>query len=255
MEGLKQKLSEYYQYLDDVGKRLYRIAVTFVIFFFLGFLGSGQILKLIISLFKLENAEIVTTSPFQFFDLAMNTGLYTGLVVCLPVFVYQLYGFLQDGLNKNEKKTFFVLLPIGLTLFVAGFAYSFIVLYSALNSIATINISLGIKNLWDIDKFLSQIILTSVLLGLLFQFPIILTFLMRVGLVTARFLQEKRRQAITAMFVFTSLLPPTDGLSLIIMVLPLVVIYELTILVNSILSYKGQINLSVEVEDNNLAKI
>ncbi len=165
----------------------------------------------------------------------MSVGIYTGLIICLPLFIYHLYGFLKDGLNNKEKKLFFILLPIGLTLFLAGFAYGFTVLYSTLNSIAAINLSLGVKNLWDINKFLSQIILTSALLGLIFQFPIVLTFLTKVGLLTPKFLKEKRRHAVVLMFVSTSLLPPTDGLSLMIMVLPLIVIYEATIWTNLII--------------------
>ena len=248
MEELKRKFSDYYQYLEDIRRRLYRLVVVFIIFFIVGFFSSGQILKLIINLFKLENAAIVTTSPFQFLDLSMSVGIYTGLIICLPLLIYYLYGFLKDGLNRKEKKYFFVLLPIGLTLFWAGFVYGVVVLYSTLNSIAAINLSLGIKNLWDINKFLSQIILTSVMLGLIFQFPVVLTFLTKIGLVTPKFLKEKRRHAVAAMFIVTALLPPTDGLSLIIMVVPLLAIYEITIVVNYILSRKSQIGLFTKVE-------
>ncbi len=246
MEELKKKFSDYYQYFEDIRRRVYGLLVVFIIFFVVGFFSSGQILKLIVNFFKLENATIVTTSPFQFLDLAMSVGIYTGLVICLPLFIYHLYGFLKDGLNKKEKKLFFVLLPIGLTLFLTGFAYGFAVLYGTLNSIAAINLSLGIKNLWDINKFLLQIILTSALLGLIFQFPIVLTFLVKIGLIDPKFLRKKRRHAIVAMFMLTSLLPPTDGLSLIIMVLPLIVIYEATIWTNLII---GRHRLS-----NNLLK-
>lgn len=250
-EELKKKFSDYYQYFEDIRRRLYNLVIFFIIFFVIGFFSSGQILKLIIKFFKLNNATLIVTSPFQFLDLAMSVGLYTGLIICLPLFIYYLYNFLKDGLNKKEKKFFFVLLPIGLVLFLAGFAYGFTVLYSVLNSIAAINLSLGIKNLWDINKFLSQIILTSVLLGLIFQFPIVLTFLVKTRIIDQKFLKEKRRHAIAAMFIFTSFLPPTDGLSLIIMVLPLIVIYEITIIVNYLMNRKSQINLPVNAEKNN----
>lgn len=232
MNGIKKKLSDYYQYLEDIRRRLYNLVIVFIIFFVIGFFSSGQILRLIVSFFKLENAAIITTSPFQFLDLAMSVGIYTGIIICLPLFIYHLYGFLRDCLNRKEKKFFFVLLLIGLILFLMGVAYSFAILYSILDAIAAINLSLGIRNLWDINKFLSQIILTSALLGLIFQFPIVLTFLIKIGFIAPKFLREKRRHAIAAMFIFTSLLPPTDGLSLIIMVLPLIALYEITIMAN-----------------------
>jgi sec-independent protein translocase protein TatC len=81
--------------------------------------------------------------------------------------------------------------------------------------------------------FLSQIISTAILLGILFQFPIVFTFVIRLGVVDVNFLKEKRRFSVLIIFIFTSLLPPTDGLSLIAMALPLILLYELTIYANS----------------------
>jgi sec-independent protein translocase protein TatC len=235
MEGFEKKIAIYYPYLEDIRRRLFNLVICFILFFVLGFCYSGQILKIIVSFFKLEHATIITSSPFQFFDLAMSVGIYTSLVLCSPLFVWHVYRFLKDGLNQNEKKLFFILLPIGLMLFLAGFSYSFTILFFTLNSIASINVGLGMQNFWDINKFLLQIIWTSVFLGFIFLFPIVLTFLIRVGLITSKFLKEKRRHAIVVIFILTSLLPPTDGLSLIIMVLPLVALYELTIATNVVL--------------------
>lgn len=246
MEGVMKNLPAYYQYLEDIRRRLYNLVIAFIIFFFVGFLNSGPILKFIVRIFKLENADIVTTSPFQFLDLAMSVGIYTGLILCTPLFIYHVYGFLKDGLNKNEKKFFFLLLPMSFGLFVTGFLYSFAILYFTLGSVAAFNVSLGIKNLWDISKFLLQIILTSALLGVIFQFPIILTFLAKLGVISATFLQEKRRHAVALMFILTSLLPPTDGLSLLIMVVPLIVIYEITIRVTLLVERRGPVRLLAE---------
>lgn len=230
----------YYHYLEDIRRRLNSLVKVFIVLFAVGFLNSGPILKFIVRIFRVENADIVTTSPFQFLDLAMSVGIYTGLILCTPLFIYHLYGFLKDGLNKSEKRFFFVLLPVSSILFCIGFLYSFTILYFTLNSVAAFNVGLGIKNLWDISRFLLQIILTSVFLGVIFQFPIILTFMVRVGLVGAAFLREKRRHAIALMFILTSLLPPTDGLSLLIMVVPLIVMYEVTIRVASLVERRSQ---------------
>lgn len=241
MEELKKKFSDYYEYFEDIRQRIYSLVIFFIIFFIIGFFSSGQILKLIVGFFELEGATIVTTSPFQFLDLAMSVGIYVGLIACLPLFIYHLYLFLRDGLKKKERKIFFILLPVSLLLFLVGFGYGFLVLYGTLNSVAAINLSLGIQNLWDVSKFLSQIILTSVLLGLIFQFPIFLTFLVSVNVLDVSYLKTNRRLAIATIVIVTALLPPTDGVSLLIMIAPMVVIYEVTILVNHYLFKKNQI--------------
>ena len=176
MEKFNEKFSGYYDYLNEIWKRLYNLVIFFIVFFAAGFLCSGQILKYVVKFFDLKNATIVTTSPFQFFDLAMTVGIYTGFILCVPVFLFHLYKFMKDGLRKKEKKFFFVLLPIGIALFCGGFAYGTVILNYTLNSIAVINLDLGIKNFWDIGVFLTQIVFTSMLLGLLFQFPICLLY-------------------------------------------------------------------------------
>lgn len=238
MEGVTKNFPDYFRYLEDIRRRLYNLVIVFIIFFFLGFFNSGQILKLIVQVFHMENADIVTTSPFQFFDLAMSVGIYTGLILCSPVFLYHVYGFLKDGLSRDEKRFFFILVPVSGALFCTGFLYSFSILYFTLNSIAAFNMSLGIQNFWDISKFLLQIIATSALLGIIFQFPLILMFLIKMGVMSPQFLREKRRHAVALMFILTALLPPTDGLSLLVMVLPLVVIYEGTIWMSFFLERK-----------------
>lgn len=248
MEGLKQKFSEYFQYIDDIRRRAYALIILFLIFFTVGFFCASRILGLIIELIKVQNVTIVTTSPFQFINLSMSVGMFAALILCLPIAVFQLYGFLKDGLNKKEKRYFFILLPISLLLFLIGFGYGFAILYFCLDMIAKINVGLGVSNFWDINQFLSQIIFTAALLGLVFQFPIVLTALIKIRIIDPKFLKSKRRHAIALMFILVSLLPPTDGLSLIIMVLPLIAIYEITILVNSIFNRNVSINSFTKVE-------
>lgn len=223
----------YLGYLEEIRKKLHRLVIFFVASFVVGFFLAGPILSFLIKIMKINNVTIVTTAPFQFIDLAMNVGLSLAVLACLPLIVYQFYDFLRDGLKPREKRLFFLLLPLGCLLFITGFVYGFVVLYYALDVIASLNSSLGIANLWDINRFLSQIIFTSALLGIIFEFPIVLSFLIRLGVFDQGFLKEKRRHAYVAIVILVSLLPPTDGLSLIVMSAPLILIYELTVAFNS----------------------
>ncbi len=232
MEKFTQKFAVYFDYFENIRKRVFSLAVVFFVFFVVGFFQAGNILRMIINVFNLKDATIVTSSPFQFLDLATKVGVYTGLIVCLPLLIFFMYNFWKDGLNKKEKKLFFILLPISFLLFASGFAYCSIILYFYLNSISAINLAFGIKNVWDISSFLSQIILASVSIGLAFQFPIVLTFLIRIGLVKVDYLREKRFFAIAAIFIFVGFLPPPDIFSTILEAFPLIVLYQITIWAN-----------------------
>lgn len=234
MNEFKKYIEKYTEYLEDIRKRLYKLVIIFVLAFGVGFFLTTSFLRFFLRLLKIKDVVITTTSPFQTIDLAMSVGVFFAIIVVLPILVYQTYSFLRSALTIQEKKFFLVLLPIGLVLFVTGFIYGFVVLYYALKLIAEVNIGLGVVNLWDISRFISQMVLTSTLLGVLFQFPIVITFLIKLKVLSTNFLKSKRRHAVVAIFVFVSLLPPTDGLSLIVMSLPLVLIYELTIFFNSL---------------------
>ena len=232
MDELTDYITEYGDYLEEIRKRVYKTILLFLIVFTTGFFLTTPFLRLILTFLKIKDVVITTTSPFQIVDLAMSIGIFFAIIVILPVVIYHIYSFLRSSLLPQEKRFFFLLLPIGFLLFIIGFIYGFATLYYALKIIAAINITLGVVNLWDISRFISQMVITSALLGVMFQFPIVITFLIKIKIISVDFLKSKRRHAIVIIFTFVSLLPPTDGLSLVIMSLPLVAIYELTIFFN-----------------------
>jgi sec-independent protein translocase protein TatC len=187
--------------------------------------------------FHIKNVLIVTTSPFQFVDLAVSTGIFIAILTTLPFIFLQIFSFLRTGLTPKEKKKIVFYIPLIFILFVLGFLYGFASLYYSVNAVAQINLSLGIQNFWDISQFLSQIVVTAALLGVLFQFPLLLTLLISMGIMNVGSLKAKRRHAILAIYIITSLLPPTDGVSLIVMTVPLMIMYETTIWFNAWITY------------------
>lgn len=232
MDELRKKIKEYSPYFTDLFRRIYFLAIFFVITFVAGFLLSAPIIKFLARIFDFKDVVLAATSPFQLVNLAMNAGIFFAVIFSVPVFLYHFYAFIGAGLRKGEKKIFFFLTPLSIFLFLLGFAYSFSILYFTMQTLANINVSLGIKNLWDIGTFISQIISTSALLGIIFEFPIVMTLLVKSGVVNVDFLKKKRRFAVFGLFVLTSLLPPTDGISLLMMVAPLIIMYEVTIIYN-----------------------
>lgn len=233
MEKIKEFTARFTPYLEDIRKRLYFTAIIFIIFFIAGFFSTSHIIKYIIAFFDIKDVVIATTSPFQFADLSINIGLFCAFLVTLPIIIYNIFAFLKPALSGKEKKLFFSFVPLSVLLFVAGFAYGFVIMYYALIVLAQINIQIGIQNIWDVGMFLTQIILTSALLGALFQFPIVVTYIIRMRIFSVDSLRKKRRIAVFIIFIFTTLLPPTDGVSLLLMALPLILLYEVTIFVNS----------------------
>ncbi|MBP6857850.1 MAG: twin-arginine translocase subunit TatC [Candidatus Pacebacteria bacterium] len=234
MSNFQTNLAKYATYFEELRGRLVLLVKIFAIVFAISFLNIGPIIKLMLKYLVIDGVTIATTSPFQLVDLGMSIGFFMASIVTVPILIYFLYSFLKSALLPKERKFFLLSLPLGLLLFIVGFLYSSVMLYYAIRLIALINVNLGVVNYWDISSYIYQIILTSTLLGLLFIFPLVITFLIRLRIISVRFLRSKRKHAIVTIFIIVSLLPPTDGLSLILMALPLILIFELTVLFNRI---------------------
>lgn len=234
MEDIQTKLQVYEPILEDLMKRLYVLTIFFVVVFLASFFCSTWVIRFFTTYFDFAGVVYAATSPYQLLDLVMSISMFLAMTCTIPVFLYQLYAFVCTGLRRGERKMFLFIIPLGIALFAAGFAYSFFISYLTMQTIADINTSLGVQNLWDIDMFLSQIISTSTLLGFIFEFPIVLTVLVKTGLMTVTMLQENRRVVVFSICACTALLPPTDGLSLIAMLVPLIALYEATILYNKV---------------------
>ncbi len=234
MEDIEPLTERYGSYLEEVRRRLYRVAIVFAGSFVLGLFSMSALLPFFVTLFTIPGVTVVATSPFQLLELAMSAGFFSAIVITIPFALQQAYAFLRDALLPAERRAMRWLVPLSLLLFAAGFSYGFAVMYFAIAMIAQVNIGFGIANLWNVSQFISQVLITSALLGAIFQFPLVLSALVRLGLVPAASLRRNRRVALAGIFIFVALLPPTDGLSFIVMSLPLVALYEVTIIANSL---------------------
>lgn len=220
-------------FLEDLRQRLYVGVVLFASCFVVGFLSANIILKAIITLVTIDDVVLAASSPFQLIEVAMNIGFFLAILITTPYVLYSLYVFILPALTKGERTELLKSIPMAVILFALGCVYGFYVLYYALGLLAAVNTSLGIASFWNIGQFLSQILVTSTLLGLVFLFPVVLTFLIKIKIMTSATLKKHRRIAYFLLLFMAVLLPPTDGLSLLALVAPLLLLYEATITLNA----------------------
>lgn len=233
LEEFKKNIKKFLPYLEDLRSRLYRGVILFVVVFVGGFLSARIILKKTLELIQIDKVTISASSPFQFIEVSMNIGYFLAIMVSIPYIMYSFYVFIMPALTRREKIHLIKSVPLSIALFIVGFSYGLFILYYALGILASINVGLGISNFWNIGQFLSQMLITSALLGLIFEFPILLTLLIKLGIITPQILKNNRKIAYFLSLFATALLPPTDIISLIAMTLPLVLLYEGTILLNN----------------------
>lgn len=228
-------INKYSPFLMEVRKRVFFILSVFAIAMIVGFVFYEQIIKFLVDFLSLRGVNIVFTSPFQFINLAFSCGFATGLIFAFPLIVSQFLSFLKPALRKKEYKTVINFLPFSLLLFIIGFGFGAIIMKWQVQIFLERSVSLGIGNVLDISKLLGTVIITSALMGIGFEFPIMLLVLMRVGILKHTQLSRQRPWVYLGSFIFALLLPPDSVLADIILTLPLVFLFEVTLLLNRIL--------------------
>ena len=222
----------YLPFLIEIRRRLLFVVCLFIIASILGFFYYDRVIRLILEVFRFQGINIVFTSPFQFIELTLNSSFLLGLVIVLPVVIAQILAFIKPALRRREYWAIVTLLPISLFLFLIGFAYGILMMRSTLALFYRQSQTLGVGNLLDVVHFLSVTISTAILMGLAFEFPVVLTLALRLKLLTLSSLTKLRAVFYLVSIVFIIFLPPSDILSDIILELPLALLFELTIIVN-----------------------
>ena len=241
--------NRYFPYLMEVRKRLFFVASIFLISSALGFIYYEKIITASLGIFNLEGINIVFTSPFQFIELSINSGLLIGLIAVFPLLIIQCLSVLKPALKKSEFKLVISLLPLSIFLFIFGFTYGVYIMRYVLIVFYEKSLALDIGNFLDVSKFLSQILLTSALMGLAFQFPVVLTILMRLKIIKHAALTKQRLIAYSVSVIFAAFLPPTDLFSLALLTIPLVILFETTLLLNKVV-FKAHLKPKKEVKRN-----
>jgi len=231
---LEAAINKYSPFLMEVKKRLFFIASIFVIAMIVGFAFYEQIVMFLVKFLSLQGVNIVFTSPFQFINLAISSGVATGLVAAFPLIIAQFLSFLKPALRKKEYKLVMNLLPFSIFLFLLGFIFGAIIMRWQVQIFLARSVSLGIGNVLDISRLLSVVMITSALMGVGFQFPILLLILMHFGIIKRHQLAKQRPWVLLGSFIFAMFLPPDSILADFLLSLPLVILFEITLLLNRI---------------------
>ncbi len=166
------------------------------------------------------------------FSYALMMSIVGGAIVSFPFIFYQLWGFVKPGLKFKEKKmargiVFYVSL-----LFFSGILFGyFVVAPMSIQFFGTFQMSDRIENIYTIDSYMSTIISTVFYTGLFFLLPIVTYFLTKVGLFDSAFLKKYRRHAIVIILILSAIITPPDWITQIIVSVPLLLLYEVGILV------------------------
>ncbi|RYM36009.1 twin-arginine translocase subunit TatC [Brumimicrobium glaciale] len=168
------------------------------------------------------------------FSTALLMSFVGGFIIAFPIVFHQLWGFVKPGLKVNEKKevsgiTFFVSV-----LFLLGVVFGYLVVAPlCIQFFGIFSLSSEFENIWMIASFMSLIISSVIFTGLLFLLPIVVYILTKIGILNAPFLRKYRKHSIVGVLILSALITPPDFISQVIVSIPIIILYEVGILISA----------------------
>jgi sec-independent protein translocase protein TatC len=179
----------------------------------------------------LPNGGLVFTAPMDKFMAHIKIAFVGGLLFAAPFWLFQLWSFIAPALYKKERKMAAGFVIFGTIQFIMGLAFSYyVVLPMAFKFLMNFGGDID-KPMITIDNYLGFLVHTAIVFGLCFQMPVIISFLGMIGVVSQRFLREKRRYAIMVISIVAAIAAPPDAMSMILLLAPMIALYEISILV------------------------
>ena len=172
----------------------------------------------------------ITLNVQEAFMTYLKVALIGGIVLTSPWIFYQIWQFVAAGLYPNEQRYVYVFLPFSLVLFLSGITFCFYLVFPfVLSFLLGFNDWLGVTPQIRLSEWISFAVLMPLLFGVSFQLPLVMLFLERLSIFDAKIYREKRRIAILVIAIASMMLTPADPASMILMMIPLVLLYELGI--------------------------
>lgn len=249
------------EHLNELRKRLTASLIVVVAGFSISFYFSEHIFNLLT--FPLHNtAKFSLTNPFIFFEPVKNVqrelvflapaeafwmhlkiSLVSAIIITSPVIIYEFWRFIGPGLLPKEKKYVFPLVITTIFLFLIGALFCFlIVLPFAINFLITYKTE-SLKPMLSVGNYVDFCLKFILAFGAVFELPVVIVFLTKIGVVTPETLAKHRKYAVLLAFVIAAVLTPTpDAFNQTLMAVPIILLYEAGILASRILHSRKKAN-------------
>jgi sec-independent protein translocase protein TatC len=225
-----------FEHLGELRRRLMISILAVVVAGTIVFIFAPEIISWLIRFYndaapKGTPNKFIFTGPLDAFATRLKIATYGGIVLALPVWLWQLWRFITPGLTRNEKKYAIPFVASSIVLFVMGGIVALLTLEPALKFLLGIG-GADLQPLLTADKYISLVSLMILAFGLSFEFPVVLVFLLIARVLTTAQLRSWRRYAAVIIVAFAAVITPSqDPYSLFAMAIPMYIFYEVSIII------------------------
>lgn len=233
----------FWEHLDVLRSSLIRTAVAIVLFAVVAFVLKEELFSVVLApcssdfvTYQLMGAEafnihLMNTGLTEQFMIHVRTALYAGLLVASPYILYELFRFVSPGLYANERHYAVWLVSAAYVMFVVGTLVNYFVVFPlTVRFLGTYQVSPDVANMLTLQSYIDTLLGMSLMLGVVFELPVVCALMGRMGLLTDGFMAEYRRHAVVAILIVAAIITPTtDVFTLLVVSLPIYLLYEVSI--------------------------
>lgn len=233
----------FWDHLDVLRASLIRMAITVVVFGIVAFCMKEALFSIVLApcssdfiTYRLLGAEafhihLMNTGLTEQFMIHMRTAIYAGLLVASPYILYELFRFVSPGLYQNERHYAVWIVGAAYLMFIIGTLINYFVVFPlTVRFLGTYQVSPDVANMLTLQSYIDTLLGMSLVMGVVFELPVVCALMGRMGLLTDHFMAEYRRHAVVAILVVAAIITPTtDVFTLFIVALPIYLLYEVSI--------------------------
>ena len=215
-------------HLSELRHRLIKCIIAVSITSIISFVFAKQIFHILI--LPTEGINLIYIEMTEMIGTYMKVSLASGIILAMPYLIYQLLMFVLPALASKEKKKVFLILPWAALMFMGGVVFGyFVLLPPATKFLTTFGSEIAAPQI-KIGNYISVVTRLLLAVGLVFELPLLTTFLTRLGVITPKWLADKRKMAIIFAFILAAIITPTfDPINQSLVAIPIIILYEMSI--------------------------
>ena len=244
-EGRGEVPMTFWDHLDELRSVIIRALLVTVVAAAVAFCLKEELFAVVLAprtsdfiTFRLMDVEpfsihLMNTGLTEQFMIHLRTAMYAGLLVASPYIIYLLFRFVSPALYDNERKYATALVSSGYLMFMLGTLLNYFLIFPlTVKFLGTYQVSDDVANMLTLQSYMDTLLMMSLVMGIVFELPVVSWLLGRMGLINARMMRTWRKHAIVAILVIAAIITPTtDAFTLFIVALPIWLLYEVSIMI------------------------
>lgn len=244
---MTDQAKSFWDHLDELRTCLIRIIIVVLVGAIVAFAMKTEVFSIVLAPTKSDfityrwfsqfgdiadfNLNLINTQLTSQFSVHMQVSIIIGIICVSPYILYSIFAFVSPALYENERKYARLLIVAGYIMFMIGVALCYFLIFPlTIRFLGNYQVSEEVSNIITLSSYIDTLTMLTLMLGIVFELPILCMLLGKMGILTAEFMKKYRRHAIVIILIVAAIITPTtDVMTLMLVTLPIYLLYEISI--------------------------